>query len=93
MDNKLSVIISRTNNVPIIVGGTATFTIRIKNSSLSGTLYNLNIIISTPDGLTISEINVRTVGITLPTKHILGPYSSAKLLALLNDFCILGNFL
>lgn len=55
MASILSVTIDQTQNVPILLGGTNTFVIKIQNLSTTIRLYNMNIIINTPDGITVSS--------------------------------------
>ncbi|APF22295.1 hypothetical protein [Clostridium butyricum] len=55
MASILSVTIDQTQNVPILLGGTNTFIIKIQNLSSIIRLYNMNIIINTPDGITVSS--------------------------------------
>lgn len=51
----LSISIDKTQNVPLLLGGTNSFLVRIKNLSSSIYLYNLNIAINTPDGITVES--------------------------------------
>lgn len=51
----LSVTVGNTQNVPLILGGTTNVVVSIKNISSTIYLYNLNIVINTPDGLTIEN--------------------------------------
>lgn len=55
MDNILSITIDKIKNVPILLGGTSTFIIKIQNVSSTMRLYNMNIIINMPDGISISS--------------------------------------
>ncbi|SHJ40751.1 conserved repeat domain-containing protein [Clostridium cavendishii DSM 21758] len=51
----LSLTLNKTNNILIMVGGTSSFTLSVRNLSSSIRLYNLNIYLSLPDGLTLSS--------------------------------------
>ncbi|GCD08725.1 isopeptide-forming domain-containing fimbrial protein [Clostridium tagluense] len=68
----LNVSIDKTENVPLILGGTTNFIISIKNLSSSIKLYNLSIFITTPDGMTVSTA---TQSITSSVKNSDGGYS------------------
>ncbi|WP_438651488.1 hypothetical protein [Romboutsia sp.] len=46
--------ISKTNNIPIIIGSTSAFEISIKNLSSNQRLYNLGITLRLPDGMALS---------------------------------------
>ena len=54
----LSMSIDKTQNIPIIVGNTATFNISIKNISSNQRLYNLGLYLTLPDGLIISSSSI-----------------------------------
>ncbi|NMM62654.1 isopeptide-forming domain-containing fimbrial protein [Clostridium sp. P21] len=54
----LSMSIDRTQNVPIMVGGTSAFNINIKNISSSQRLYNLGISLTVPDGMVLSTSTI-----------------------------------
>lgn len=68
----LNVTVDKTVNIPLILGGTNSFTISIKNLSTSIKLYNLTIFITTPDGLTVSTASQ---SITSSVKNPDGGYS------------------
>lgn len=45
--------VDKTENVPLIVGGTSSFTISVKNLSSDSKLYNLSLFLDLPDGMSI----------------------------------------
>lgn len=50
---ELTLSIDKTSNVPLLLGGTTTFTLKIRNTSSNIRLYNLNIYLTLPDGITL----------------------------------------
>lgn len=56
--NILSMTIDKTQNIPILVGNTATFNIKIKNLSTSQRLYNLGLFLKLPDGMVLSSSTI-----------------------------------
>jgi len=68
----LNITVDKSVNIPLILGGTTSFTISIKNLSTSMKLYNLTIFITTPDGLTVSTASQ---SITSSVKNPDGGYS------------------
>lgn len=61
MSSNFIVTIDKTENIPLILGGTNSFIIRIKNTSTTQRLYNLGINITTPDGITVSSASASSV--------------------------------
>lgn len=55
MSSILSLTIDQTQNVPLLLGVTSNLIIKIQNLSTTERLYNLNIVIRTPDGITLSS--------------------------------------
>ncbi|MEG0671711.1 MAG: isopeptide-forming domain-containing fimbrial protein [Clostridium sp.] len=51
----LSLTIDKTSNVSLLLGGTTMFILRIKNTSQTIRLYNLNIYLTLPDGMSVSS--------------------------------------
>lgn len=56
--NILNMTIDKTQNIPILVGNTATFNIKIKNLSTSQRLYNLGLFLKLPDGMILSSSTI-----------------------------------
>lgn len=56
--NILSMTIDKTQNIPILVGNTSTFDIKIKNLSPSQRLYNLGLFLKLPDGMVLSSSTI-----------------------------------
>lgn len=56
--NILSMTIDKTQNIPILVGNTSTFDIKIKNLSTSQRLYNLGLFLKLPDGMVLSSSTI-----------------------------------
>ena len=56
--NILTLSIDKTSNVPILLGGTTTFTLKIKNISEYTRLYNLNVYLTLPDGMTFYDSTI-----------------------------------
>ncbi|MCR3761430.1 isopeptide-forming domain-containing fimbrial protein [Clostridium felsineum] len=54
----LTLTIDKTSDVAILLGGTTTFTLKIKNVSTNKKLYNLNIYLILPDGMTYSSASI-----------------------------------
>lgn len=54
----LNMSISKTENIPIIIGSTSSFNINIQNLSSSQRLYNLSISLRLPDGLVLSTSSI-----------------------------------
>ena len=56
--NILNMTIDKTQNIPILVGNTATFNMKIKNLSTSQRLYNLGLFLKLPDGMVLSSSTI-----------------------------------
>ncbi|WP_250674045.1 hypothetical protein LZ906_002805 [Paraclostridium ghonii] len=56
--NILSMSIDKTQNIPILIGSTSSFDVKIKNLSTSQRLYNLGLFLKLPDGMVLSSSTV-----------------------------------
>lgn len=54
----LSITIDKTQNIPILIGNTSSFDIKIKNLSKYQRLYNLSIFLKLPDGMVLSSSTI-----------------------------------
>lgn len=56
--NILSMTIDKTQDIPILIGNTSSFNIKIKNLSTSQRLYNLGLSLKLPDGMVLSSSTI-----------------------------------
>lgn len=80
--NTLSMTIDKTQNIPILVGNTSTFNIKIKNLSASQRLYNLGLFLKLPDGMVLSSSTItQTYSVTNDDNSITYSWINLKDLA------------
>lgn len=80
--NIFSISISKTQNIPIIIGSTSSFEISIKNLSQTQRLYNLGIILTVPDGMSLSTATIsQTSSVTNANKSTTYTWVNIKDLA------------
>ena len=80
--NGVTLSIDNTSNVQILLGGTAKFTLKIKNISADIRLYNLNIYLTLPDGMTLYDSTVpKTSQVTISDGNIKSSWINLKDLA------------
>ncbi|SHH95358.1 conserved repeat domain-containing protein [Clostridium collagenovorans DSM 3089] len=65
--NMLSLSINKSGNVPILLGGTSSFTASIRNLSPTERYYNLSLSLALPDGLTLSSSTITQTSKTTNT--------------------------
>ncbi|MGL4570417.1 MAG: isopeptide-forming domain-containing fimbrial protein [Clostridium sp.] len=61
----LTCAIDKTSNVSLLLGGTTTFTLKIKNISSNIRLYNLNIYLILPDGMSLYSSTIQETSSTI----------------------------